>query len=117
MESASGQTFRLGVTRLANQVEQFTLHVENDVNIDGAVECLDGVSNLLRGAFDSRTRDAIFKDEQGVRDVCVLHELRNGPIVKGVATGLFIAKEHLAVFYVFESVQLFIEVCFFYEHC
>ena len=68
-----------------NQVEQFPRYIEKDVNIDGAVECLDGASDLLGGAFNSRTRDPVFKDEQGVCGFCVPHELRDGFIMENDA--------------------------------
>ena len=54
----------LCVACVAYPVEQFTRHIEKDVNIDGTVECLDGASDFLSGAFNSRTRDPIFEDEQ-----------------------------------------------------
>ena len=44
-----------------NYIEQFPRYIEKDVNINGAVECLDGASDFLSGAFNSRTRDPIFK--------------------------------------------------------
>ena len=37
----------LCVACVAYPVEQFTRHIEKDVNIDGAVECLDGASDFL----------------------------------------------------------------------
>ena len=64
-------------------VEQFTRHIGKDVNIDH-VECLDGASDFLSGAFNSRTRDSIFKDEQ-LCDFCVPRELRDGFVVESVA--------------------------------
>ena len=53
------------------------------------LNALNGVSDLLRGAFDSRTRDAIFKDEQRVFDFFVLHEFGDGFVMEGVATCFF----------------------------
>ena len=76
--------YPLCVACVAYPVEQFTRHIEKDVNIDGTVECLDGASDFLSGAFNSRTRDPIFKDEQGVCDFCVLREFRDGFVVESV---------------------------------
>ena len=76
--------YPLGVACVAYPVEQFTRHIEKDVNIDGTVECLDGASDFLSGAFNSRTRDSIFKDEQCVCDFCVPREFRDGFVVESV---------------------------------
>ena len=86
----------------ANRVEQFARHFKKDVDLNGAVECLDGTSDSFRSTFGSRTRYLIFKDENGMRRFLVLHEFRDGFVVKGVPTGLFIAEEDLAVLHVFE---------------
>ena len=71
-----------------NYIEQFPRYIEKDVNIDGAVECLDSASDFLSGAFNSRTRDSIFKDEQCVCDFFVPREFRDGFIMENVAIGL-----------------------------
>ena len=71
IQAMSSWFYPLCVACVAYPVEQFTRHIEKDVNIDGTVECLDGASDFLSGAFNSRTRDPIFKDEQGVCDFCV----------------------------------------------
>ena len=79
--------FYLLCIRLANKVKQLTLHVEQDVNIDGAVEPFDSRSDLLKGAFDSRTRDPSFKNKKCVFDFCVLHEFRDGFIMEDIPAG------------------------------